>query len=81
VSSTDKIATAAQWEQLYQAAVLELDRRCLLNRIEEARLAILHCLQTIDPADQAQTEPLNNALQVLQDLHRIGAEDGKTDAA
>jgi hypothetical protein len=82
MSGMDKIAAAAQWEQLFEAAVLELDQRRLLSKIEEARAAILQCLQTVDPADHAQTEPLNNALQVLNDLHRISAEDGRrTDAA
>jgi hypothetical protein len=73
--------TSAEWEQLYEAAVLELDRTRLLSRIEEARHAILHCLGSTDPTDRAHTEPLTNALQVLQDLSRIDGEDGKADAA
>jgi hypothetical protein len=73
--------TAPEWEHLYEAAVLELDRRHLAVRIEVARRAILDHLQQIDPADREQTEPLNNALQVLQDLNKIDREDGRVDAA
>jgi hypothetical protein len=73
--------TSAQWKHLYEAAVLELDRTRLPGRIEEARHAILHCLESTDPGDRDRTEPLTNALQVLQDLRRIGDQDGKIDAA
>ena len=69
------------WKHLYEAAVLELDRRQLAVRIEEARRAILDNLQQIDPSNREQTEPLNNALQVLQDLNKIDREDGRVDAA
>jgi hypothetical protein len=72
--------TALEWRPLYEAAVLELDRTLLLSRIEEARHAILHCLESTDPSDRAQTELLTNALQVLQDLRRMDG-DGKADAA
>lgn len=72
---------STEWKHLYEAAVLELDRTRLLSRIEEARHAVLHCLESTDPGDRDQTEPLTNALQVLQDLRRIGGEDGKADAA
>ena len=73
--------TAGEWRQLYEAAILELDRTRLLSRIEEAQNAILQCLESAEPTDRAHTEPLTNALQVLQDLRRIGSEDGKVDAA
>jgi hypothetical protein len=72
---------ASEWKHLYEAAVLELDRTRLLRRIEEARHAILQCLASMDPEDRVHAEPLTNALQVLQDLRRIGSEDGKADLA
>lgn len=72
---------STEWKHLYEAAVLELDRRRLPGRIEEARHAILHCLESTDPGERDQTEPLTNALQVLQDLLRIDGQDGNTDAA
>lgn len=72
---------AAEWQQLYEAAVLELDPARLRSRIEEARDAIMHGLEAADPANPAQNEALTNALQVLQDLTRISGEDGKSDVA
>ena len=73
--------TAAEWKHLYEAAVLELDRRRLPSRIEEARRAILQCLESTDPTDHAHTQHLTNALQVLQELRRIGGDNGKANVA
>lgn len=73
--------STAPWKHLYEAAVLELDSRRLLGRIEEARRAILQCLASTDPADRDETEPLTNALQVLQDLNKIDGEHKNGDAA
>lgn len=72
---------STEWKHLYEAAVLELDRTRLLSRIAEARRAILQELESAAPEDRNQAECLNNALQVLHDLDKINAQDGKTDAA
>ena len=74
-------SASLQWRHLYEAAVLELDYRRLPDRIEEARQAILICLQSEPSADGVQTEALTNALQVLEDLLRITARDGNAGAA
>lgn len=71
-----------QWKELYEAAVLELDRRKLSQRIQEAEQAIVDCLKKLDDsAGLAEKESLNNALQVLHDLRKIAAKDGISEIA
>jgi len=81
VNSTANHRSPLEWKHLYEAAVLELDRQRLPMRIEEARQAILRRLHDITGEDVTEKEPLTNALHVLQDLGKIGAEDATSDAA
>ncbi len=65
-----------QWQVLYEAAVLELDRAKLLPRIAEAEHAIRMALEKSNPAsDGVEKEALGNALTVLHDLRQIANDD------
>ncbi len=81
MSTTANPGGGSDWRNLYEAAVLELDRRRLSIRIEEALQAISQRLSSIDGTNQAEKEPLCNALLVLQDLRKIDAEEGANEAA
>jgi len=69
-----------QWRTLYEAAVLELDRPRLLQRIAEAQLAIMDHLEHFEPKSDGDTEngELMNALTVLGVLHKLAATEGQS---
>ncbi len=69
---------SANWRALYEAAVLELDREKLRLRILEAERAVLGRLQDLQRVnDGAESQELNNALNVLRDLRKMAGEDGQ----
>ena len=65
-----------QWKTLYEAAILELDRNKMLERIAEAEQAITACIEkmipTGDRSDKVQT--LMNALTVMRDLREMATD-------
>ncbi len=70
---------SSQWENLYEAAILELDRNKMLERIAEAERAIMVCIEkmsrTGDRSEKVQT--LMNALTVMRDLREMATERDK----
>jgi hypothetical protein len=75
-SPTSHPDSSAQWKQLYEAAILELDSMKLPERIAVARRAIL------DRAEQVLTRPpdgerhaLNNALSTLRLLEDVAVRE------
>jgi hypothetical protein len=71
---------APQWRETYQAALLELDPKKLLQRIAEARSAILDQIEDgFSKPSNAEQVALRNALEMLSRLaeSEIG-EQGKT---
>ena len=64
------------WQELYQAATVELDRPTLQTRIEVARAAIERRVQELraggDHSDRmAEQQQMADALQGLRTLHKI----------
>jgi hypothetical protein len=60
--------------KLYEAAVLELDREVLPRRIDLARKAIrLRVERLLCTGENGETEPLLNALNVLDELVKMQA--------
>ncbi len=81
-SSAPTEGNVPRWRVLYEAAVLELDRGKLPQRIQEAQAAITSCLQDLeDGAAACDKESLMNALLVLRDLSNISSKDSASDAA
>lgn len=62
------------WQNEYQAALLELDPKKLLERIHEAEMAIFNRLQelaqTDNPDSEAERQAIRNALGALRTLKR-----------
>ena len=68
-----------QWRILYEAAVLELDRDKLLQRITEAKDVIMDRMEDLNRSeDGAETEELMNALNALHDLRKMADSDGQS---
>ncbi len=64
------------WQELYQAAMVELDRPTLQTRIEAAQVAILGRIQelkagAVHPDNLAEEQELADALRGLRTLLRI----------
>jgi len=72
---------ALQWRTLYEAAVLELDRNKLLQRIAEAQHAIMGRISEYEDMNRSEdgfeSEALINALNALRDLRKIADSDGQ----
>ena len=75
-SASDGPTHAAMWRQLYESALLELNRNRLLERIAVARRAIL------DRAEEIMTKPpsdeqraLYSALRTLRTLEDVAARE------
>ena len=61
-----------RWRKLYEAAVLEFDREVLPRRIALARKAIrLRVERLLCTGENGETEPLLNALNVLDELVKM----------
>jgi hypothetical protein len=69
-----------RWKVLYQAAVLELDRNRILQRIAEAESAINERIAVAVRASTGleEVEGLTNALTVLHDLRKMAIGDRQT---
>jgi len=69
-------ASSAKWQEFYQAALLELDNGKMVQRISEARHAILDRAEEIltsSPSDERSA--LNDALQALRVLEQSSARE------
>ena len=68
-----------QWEELYRAAVLELDPKKLVERIEVAEQSIREQLGRLEDgpgsADRNEKQSMYDALQTLSDLRRLGSRN------
>jgi hypothetical protein len=65
------------WERLYRAAVLESDRSKLLQRIEQAEVAILERSRSLSKSpgnDRKEQEVITRALYILSVLRKAGQE-------
>jgi hypothetical protein len=69
------VKTNISWKDLYAAAMLELDRANLPNRIESARAAIRQALDELasdrDLGAVEEAQALADALRNLQALQRV----------
>ena len=65
------------WGKLYRAAVLESDRSKLLQRIEQAEVAILERSRSLSKSpgnDRKEQEVITRALQILNLLRKAGQD-------
>jgi hypothetical protein len=65
------------WGKLYRAAVLESDRSKLLQRIEQAEVAILERSRSLSKSpgnDRKEQEVITRALYILSVLRKAGQE-------
>jgi len=65
------------WGKLYRAAVLESDRSKLLQRIEQAEVAILERSRSLSKSpgnDRKEQEVITRALYILNLLRKAGQE-------
>jgi hypothetical protein len=66
---SDILHSEPRWRKLYDAAVLEIDLEVLPRRINVARKAIkLRIERLLCTGENGETEPLFNAINVLDDL-------------
>ena len=65
-------AAHPEWQQLWQAALFELDPVKLLERIDHARNAVLNCIEETHSKQAA----LRDALAALDCLRRITERQG-----
>jgi len=68
---------SAGWRILYEAAILELDKSKIVDRIAEAECAILDRLEELNHSDGSESEALMNALNAIHDLRKITNSDGQ----
>jgi len=75
-TNTNDNSHAPQWRQLCQAAFLELDLEKLLQRIAEARNAVLDQIEDCHsrPSDR-EGYALRDALRTLSDLRTIAERE------
>jgi len=74
--SSGSVVPSANWQEIYQAALLELDNGKMVQRISEARHAILDRAEEIltsSPSDERGA--LNDALQALRVLEQASARE------
>ena len=60
----------SEWQNEYQAALLELDRKKLLERVTAAETAIFNRIQAISPSHAAERQAIEDALANLRVLRR-----------
>jgi hypothetical protein len=71
-----KVSTTTAWIHAYESALLELDEGRLLDKIAEAKHAILDRAEQLHKTDApSEREKLRGALQVLDDLRRLSQRD------
>jgi hypothetical protein len=69
-------AAHPEWRQLCQAALLELDRARLVQRIAEARNAVLDRIEDgFSKSPHGEQLELRDALQTLSSLQRVAERD------
>ena len=59
-----------EWQNEYQVALLELDRKKLLERVKAAETAILNRIQGISPSHAAERQAIEDALANLRVIRR-----------
>src|SRR3989442_15402493 len=59
-----------EWQNKYQVALLELDRKKLLERVTAAETAIFNRIQAISPEHAAERQAIENALANLRLIRR-----------
>jgi hypothetical protein len=69
------VTNSVSWKELYTAAMLELDRAALQNRIEAAQTAIQHAMEELAGNHKVGTEEemhaMADALRNLRALQRV----------
>jgi hypothetical protein len=68
------VTTDQSWQELYAAAMLELDLVCLAGRIEAAQAAIRQAMKELAGAPEritAEMQEMSSALGNLQTLQRV----------
>ena len=68
-------ATHPEWRQLCQAAFFELDPVKLLERIAEARSAVLDQIEGVSKPINSEQSALRNALDTLSTLRELAERD------
>src|SRR5437870_5112231 len=59
-----------EWQNKYQVALLELDRKKLLERVTAAETAIFNRIQAISPEHAAERQAIEDALANLRVIRR-----------
>ena len=59
-----------EWQNEYQAALLQLDRKKLLERVTAAETAIFNRIQGISPTHAAERQAIEDALANLRVIRR-----------
>ena len=59
-----------EWQNKYQVALLELDRKKLLERVTAAETAIFNRIQAISPEHIAERQAIEDALANLRIIRR-----------
>ena len=59
-----------EWQNEYQVALLELDRKKLLERVKAAETAIFNRIQGISPSHAAERQAIEDALANLRVIRR-----------
>ena len=68
--------TLSQWQQLYQAAIMEIDPTKLSSRITEARQAIHDRAEDIlTSSSLAEHRSINSALRTLKVLEEVAERE------
>ena len=57
-----------EWQNKYQVALLELDRKKLLERVTAAETAIFNRIQAISPEHAAERQAIEDAIASLRVL-------------
>jgi hypothetical protein len=69
------VTTNISWQELYKAAMLELDRASLQGRIEAAQAAIRQAMEELTSNHELgaveETQGMSDALHNLQTLQRV----------
>ena len=68
----DARAASPHWKRLYEDAVLELDPTKAWQRLKEAQVAIMECIEELKRSgDISKAEPLWHGLNNVLNLRRI----------
>jgi len=69
--------SSADWRILFEAAILELDKSKIVERIAEAERAIMDRMEELNHSEPSESEALMNALNAIHDLRKIANSDGQ----